>query len=110
MGQRSTEINLNNSFLNKVTAERRALVIVNARFVGVRQLAGLSSAAIRNWQAKVSASGSDRVVAALLVLGEICQSLSNRSNESFTPLNPDIENRLESAMSELRIAISEVPQ
>ena len=100
---------MNNSFLSKVAAERQVLAIVNAKFAGSRQLAGLSSDAIKYWQVKVAPSASERLVAALLVLGEVCQSLSNRSNESFKTLNPDVEARLEDALANLRITIEVAP-
>lgn len=110
MGDHSTEVNLTNSFLNKVTAERRVLAIVNARYAGVRQLAGLSGAAIARWRVAVSNSGTDRLAEILTRLGVICQSLSNRSNESFDVLSSNVQGVIEAALNELRVAISEVAQ
>ncbi len=93
------------SFINKVSAERRVLSIVNARFRGSAQLAGLSRSAIELWQRTVGAQASDPVVAPLVELAELCQSLSDRSHESFRPLNPAVEQALEVALIALSTAV-----
>jgi len=100
---------LTNSFLNKVTAERRVLALVNRRFPASRQLPGLSAAAISQWRIKVGADASDRLVEALLLLGKTCQSLSDRSHESFRALTPEVERELESSLVALREALNEPP-
>ena len=94
-----------NSFINKVSAERRVLSIVNSRFRGREQLAGLSKSAIELWQRTVGTQASSHVVAPLLELAELCQSLSDRSHESFKPLNPKVEQALEVALTSLSTAV-----
>lgn len=96
-----------NSFMNKVAAERRVLSIVNARFHGREQLAGLSKPAIDLWQRTVGTLASKEVVATLTVLAELCQSLSDRSHESFKPLNPEVEEALESELVTLNVALDQ---
>ncbi len=94
-----------NSFMNKVAAERRVLSIVNTRFRGSAQLAGLSKPAIELWQRTVGAQASNDVIATLIDLAELCQSLSDRSHESFKPLNPLVEQTLEAALIVLNTAV-----
>ena len=94
-----------NSFMSKVAAERRALSIVNARFRGAEQLAGLSKSAIELWQRTVGGQAVEQVVATLIVLAELCQSLSDRSHESFKPLNPAVEQALDAALIALNAAV-----
>lgn len=74
---------MTNTFLNKVQAERRVLSIVNRRWGVDRQLAGLSSGAIDDWQRRVTMSHVADIVATLRSLGEACQALSDRSHETF---------------------------
>ena len=97
-----------NSFLNKVAAERRVLSVVNARFRGDEQLAGLSKAAIDLWQRNVGSQVTNQVVETLITLADLCQSLSDRSHESFRPLNPAVEARLEAAIVELNTAVNQL--
>jgi hypothetical protein len=87
--------------MNKVAAERNVLSIVNARFRDSDQLAGLSKAAIELWQRKMGSKTSNDVVATLIVLAELCQSLSDRSHESFRPLNPTLDQDLIMALNTL---------
>ncbi len=95
-----------NSFLNKVSAERRVLTVINARFRGAKQLAGLSKPAIDLWHRKVGDQANDDVIKKLLILGDLCQCLSDRSHESFKPLNPGVEEQLEDTL----IALNSVVQ
>ena len=97
-----------NSFLNKVSAERRVLSIVNARFRGSEQLPGLSGPAIDLWKRKIADRASDEVIEILLVLSELCQTLSDRSHESFKPLNPAVEKSLEDALMALNGAVHQL--
>ena len=98
-----------NSFMNKVAAERRVLSIVNVRFRGSAQLPGLSKSAINLWRRTVGAQATDQVVAILIVLAELCQSLSDRSHESFKPLNPALQETLETALIALSTAVHQTP-
>ena len=106
MGGINSEVGLNNTFLNKVVAERRALAVVNKKFTGNRQLSGLSEAAIMQWQSKVSIQNTKDVLPSLLELGELCQSLSNRSNESFQSLPSEVECRIEESMVRLQTVVA----
>ena len=94
-----------NSFMSKVAAERCVLSIVNARFRGTEQLAGLSKSAIDLWQRTVGDRATEQVIAALVVLAELCQSLSDRSHESFKPLNPAVGQALDTALIALDAAV-----
>lgn len=97
-----------NSFLSKVSFERRVLTVVNAQFRGTQQLAGLSRSSIELWQRTVSARVSKDIVANLLVLAELCQSLSDRSHESFKSLNPAVEERLGEELRALEMAVEQI--
>jgi hypothetical protein len=74
-----------NTFLNKVQAERRVLSMVNRRLGADGQLAGLSGGAIEDWQRRANMSNGAAIVATLRSLGELCQTLSDRSHETFRP-------------------------
>nr|WP_294866511.1 hypothetical protein [uncultured Pseudogulbenkiania sp.] len=89
---------MSNTFLSKVTAERAALAIINRKYSGNRQLSGLSSPAIEQWRSKISLPNSHQLVQTLLDLGELAQTLSNKSNESFTPLRADVKVKLDQLM------------
>lgn len=97
---------MSNTFLSKVAAERAALAVVNRRYSGNRQLSGLSSAAIEQWRSKVSLPATHRAVQTLVKLGEVAQTLSNKSNESFTPLTTDVKATLDQLLEELAATFS----
>jgi hypothetical protein len=75
-----------NTFLNKVDAEREVLRIVNQVTTRRRQLAGLSAGAISNWQTRNDIPFDHDCIPLLLELADVCQTLSDRSNENFLPL------------------------
>lgn len=92
---------MSNTFLNKVVAERAALAVINRIYSGNRQLSGLSSPAIEQWRSKVTLPVSHLLVQTLVRLGEVAQTLSNKSNESFTPLTADVKVKLDQLMEQL---------
>ena len=93
---------MTNTFINKVLAERQVLEIVNHAYPGELQLSGLSLSALESWLGKVALPTSHPLIVSLVTLGKLTQTLSNRSNESFTPLDP-------SAEPEIRRRIAELP-
>lgn len=97
---------MTNSFLNKVEAERRVLSVVNSRTHGTRQLTGLSSAAINLWRRKVGTEITAEVATPLVALADLCQLLSDRSHETFQPIDTELSEEIESHMSILRDAVS----
>lgn len=97
---------MTNSFLNKVSAERGVLSVINARTKGNRQLTGLSSAAIDLWRRKVGIEATKDVAGKLVVLAELCQRLSDRSHETFQPLDSTLAERIESELSTLRTLVA----
>lgn len=99
---------MTNSFLNKVTAERSVLSIVNARTPGKRQLTGLSSAAINLWCRKVGIEVTKDVVGPLVTLADLCQRLSDRSHETFQSIDPSFAEKIESHLCILRTAVARV--
>lgn len=101
---------MSNSFLNKVEAERSALSVVNSAYRSGLQLSGLSLAAIESWQKKVSLPASHQIIETLLALGEVAQTLSNRSNESFAPLSASVKTKLDQLMDDLRGAVEDASQ
>lgn len=94
---------MSNTFLNKVVAERAALAVLNRKFIGARQLSGLSMFAIEKWRSKVGLAATHPIVRTLLQVSEVAQTLSNKSNESFTPLTPEVQTNLDKLMIELAL-------
>lgn len=77
---------MKNTFLNRVSAERRVLSVVNEPLSRNQQLTGLSSAAISRWRAVVGWDRTSSVNHILVAVAEQCQRLSDRSNETFMPI------------------------
>lgn len=92
---------MTNTFISKVLAERQVLEIVNRTYTGKLQLPGLSSSALESWRSKVALSADHPLVESLVNLGLLTQTLSNRSNESFTSLNPNAEPEIRRMIAEL---------
>jgi len=92
---------MNNTFINKVMAERAVLRIVNVRTPGMRQLTGLSWTAIDAWQRSSGAVGDQVLVDELKAISDLCQCLSDRSHETFAPLDPAINTMIDSRMQAL---------
>lgn len=78
---------MKNTFISKVAAERAVLRAVNAHNSGAKQLAGLSWPAIDAWQRAVGITGSPPLIDELKTLSDLCQRLSDRSHETFQPLD-----------------------
>jgi hypothetical protein len=100
---------MTNTFLNKVTAERSVLSVVNERTSGKRQLTGLSSAAIELWRRKVGTEATKDVVGPLATLADLCQCLSDKSHETFQPLDPSFVAKIESHLCTLRVMVARLP-
>lgn len=98
-----------NSFLSKVSAERGVLSVVNAKTSGRLQLTGLSSAAIDLWRRKVGSEKTSDAVAPLLALAELCQLLSDRSHETFQPLDTSLSAKIETLMRVLQDTVAKMP-
>lgn len=81
---------MRNTFINKVAVEREILRSVNMYTRGPQQLAGLSWSAIEKWQRSASMPKIELVVSQLKDLSDLCQRLSDRSHETFGPLDPDL--------------------
>ena len=92
---------MSNTFLSKVAAERAALAVINRSYSGNRQLSGLSSPAIEQWRVKVALTADHLLVQTLVRLGEVAQTLSNKSNESFAPLTAEVKSTLDQLMERL---------
>ena len=96
---------MTNSFLNKVSAERNILTVVNARTSGRLQLTGLSNAAINLWRSKVGTEATKDVVEPLIALAELCQRLSDRSHETFMPIDASLSAQIGMHISALKQAV-----
>ncbi|MHB1494019.1 MAG: hypothetical protein ACYCUY_01025 [Acidithiobacillus sp.] len=92
---------MTNTFLNRVSAERRVLSVVNGRLSRAYQLTGLSRAAISRWRASVGLDRTASINPILLSVAEQCQRLSDRSNETFLPLEQLEVDRIERQLIEL---------
>lgn len=75
-----------NTFIRKVDAERKVLSIINIYTKGKGQLTGLSSAAINNWSLFHKVSGESSIFLSINLLADLCNSLSDRSNENFVKI------------------------
>lgn len=97
---------MKNTFLNRVSAERKVLKVVNTLFSGNLQLAGLSQAALLRWE---SAAGQSRVVNVLPLLRDLaeqCQRLSDRSNETFMPIEEEQALKIAEQLEVLALELS----
>jgi len=83
-----------NSFLRKVDAERSVLSVVNSYTTGSGQLSGLSGLSIYNWCSFHNISTTSHVSVRLHSLADLCNSLSDRSNESFVKLPIERHDRI----------------
>lgn len=100
---------MKNTFLNRVSAERRVLTVVNSKFRGRLQLAGLSEAALLQWQGVVGDRVAEDVLLLLLELAEQCQLLSDRSNETFSAMEEAQAARIGAQLEALSLAL-QVPR
>lgn len=92
---------MKNTFLNRVTAERRVLSVVNSRLEKNQQLTGLSKEAISRWSSDIGLSRCSTVNRLLINLAENCQRLSDRSNETFTPISKADTEKIKSQLVDL---------
>ncbi len=74
---------MKNTFLNRVSAERKVLKIVNTLFSGNLQLAGLSQAALLRWESAVGKNRVANVLPLLTDLAEHCQRFVIGRDESL---------------------------
>ncbi len=93
---------MNNSFVRKVTAERKVLSVINTVTPGGQQLAGLSMAAIESWRRAADIEQADDLARILLRIAGLCQRLSDRSHETFQTLEPNLMKKIDSELAELR--------
>ena len=97
---------MKNTFLNRVSAERKVLKAVNAVFSGNRQLAGLSQAALLRWESVVGQSRVATILPLLTDLAEQCQRLSDRSNETFMPVEREQATKISETLEVLTLELS----
>lgn len=97
---------MKNTFLNRVSAERRVLSVVNERLPYAYQLTGLSSAAISRWRAGVGFGRTTSISPILLSVAEQCQRLSDRSNETFLSIEQAEAESVEEHLLELKRELS----
>lgn len=93
---------MKNTFLNRVSAERRVLALVNAKLSSKEQLAGLSQAAIHQWRVLAGLNNESPIISILTTLAKNCQRLSDRSNETFLPLDKTASEKIEKQLSVLK--------
>lgn len=102
MGGVPARRNMKNTFLNRVSAERRVLSVVNASLTRNQQLTGLSSAAIFRWRTVVGLDRTNSINRILVAVAEQCQRLSDRSNETFRPIEKTDSEKLEKQLMLLK--------
>lgn len=93
---------MKNTFLNRVSAERRVLSVVNRRVSRTYQLTGLSRAAISRWCASVGLERTASINPILHSLAELCQRLSDRSNETFLKVEQHDAAKIEHRLIDLQ--------
>ena len=98
---------MKNSFVNRVSAERAILRVVNGHYGRARQLSGLSWVAIENWRDNVNLPASCELVNELKALSDECQRLSDRSHETFSELDDEINGRIMKRLELLETAIQD---
>lgn len=92
-----------NTFLNRVSSERKVLKVINERLPKSKQLSGLSSAAMASWRSKLGVEESSKISETLVLLAKKCQRLSDRSNETFTAIEALDSEKIEIKIAELKI-------
>jgi hypothetical protein len=93
---------MSNSFVNKVSVERKIISAINTCTPGARQLTGLSSAAIEVWRRNAGTEATEEIVERLTALAELCQRLSDRSHETFQPVDSCLAENIEIGLTSLR--------
>ena len=101
---------MNNTFITRVSAERRVLSIVNERLPHAHQLTGLSNAAISRWRACVGFDRTASICPILLSVAEQCQRLSDRSNETFLPIEELEAESVDRHLTELKKVLGKFPE
>jgi hypothetical protein len=109
MDRRTKEIKLQNTFLNRVSAERRVLSKINSYTTNGQQLTGLSRAAIAQWQSRGGIDSSSPIIHILKSVAEACQRLSDRSNETFSPVEASDAKEIEKQIATLEKALRTYP-
>lgn len=99
---------MNNTFLNKVAAERKVLAVVNKKTPMANQLAGLSRAAIHQWRSKVGFEQNSDIFLEIMKIAELCQSLSDRSHETFLSVDASMGADIERHIENLRITVAKL--
>ncbi|MFN3768311.1 MAG: hypothetical protein ACK4TD_08095 [Ectopseudomonas guguanensis] len=97
---------MKNTFLNRASAERKVLKVVNTLFSGNLQLAGLSQAALLRWESAVGRNRVAHVLPLLTDLAEQCQRLSDRSNETFMPIEEEHAIKINEQLEVLTLELS----
>jgi len=95
-----------NSFFKKVEVERTVIQEVNMVTYGDKQLSGLSWAAINNWCAVNTISQQSDLIYHLKSLSDLCNSLSDRSNENFLSVPIDRVERIKLELGLLKSELS----
>jgi hypothetical protein len=96
---------MTNTFIRKITAERKVLSAINRLTPEDRQLTGLSSAAIETWRRKAGIEGTDQIAERLLQIAVLCQRLSDRSHESFQSLDPTLMTQIDVKLDQLMVEV-----
>lgn len=97
---------MKNSFFNKITFERKVVEAVNSTDSRDAQLPGLSQAAIATWERRTNRHNASELGDQLRRLGRLCQTLSDRSHESFRQLHPNTEAAIDDGLAVLRSTLS----
>lgn len=99
---------MNNTFLNRVAAERKVLGVVNKKTPMTRQLTGLSRAAIHQWRTKVGFEQTADIFLEIMKVAELCQCLSDRSHETFLPVDASMGAEIERHITNLLISVEKL--
>lgn len=78
---------MSRKFINKIAAERVVVSSVNNHYDGFFELEGMTRIAINNWALRNGMDKNDKRVEVLLVVSDLCQSMSDRSQESFKKID-----------------------
>lgn len=99
---------MRNTFVNKVDAERRILRLVNSYTKGACQLSGLSWVAIGSWARQNGFLDSSELVERLRLLSDLCQRLSDRSHETFQPIDEVLLSGIEQGVDSLDLSLKTI--
>ena len=94
---------MSKKFLNKVTAERTVLSAINNHYVDYEALQGLTKISIKSWIQNNKIEPHDARINLLFRISDLCQTMSDRSQESFESIDSKVMDKVNKNIPKLLI-------